>query len=165
MVYHRIANIVPCAIKCVCVCALSRVWLFATPWTVAHQAPLYKKFSKREYWSGVPFPAPGESSRPKDWTCVSCDSCGSRWILYQCTTEEACSTKVLIMQLLLMSQPSGSRAFLHSFLSYQLPAIFWIWVSGSISTFTTPLSPSTPLTDHAQPGVTCNLLWSSIITH
>ena len=39
--------------------SLSRVWLFATPWTVAHQAPLSKGFSSQEYWSGLPFPSPG----------------------------------------------------------------------------------------------------------
>ena len=33
---------------------LSRVWLFATPWTAAHQAPRSMGFSKQEYWSGVP---------------------------------------------------------------------------------------------------------------
>ena len=31
----------------------------ATPWTVAHQAPLFMEFSRREYWSGLPFPSPG----------------------------------------------------------------------------------------------------------
>ena len=34
---------------------LSRVWLFATPWTVAHQAPWSMGFSRHEYWSGLPF--------------------------------------------------------------------------------------------------------------
>ena len=38
--------------------SLSRVWLFGTPWTVAHQAPLSMGFSWQEYWSGVPFPSP-----------------------------------------------------------------------------------------------------------
>ena len=37
---------------------LSRVWLFATPWTAAYQAPLSMGFSKQEYWSGVPLPSP-----------------------------------------------------------------------------------------------------------
>ena len=32
--------------------------IFATPWTVAHQAPLSMKFSRQEYWSGLPFPSP-----------------------------------------------------------------------------------------------------------
>ena len=37
----------------------SRVQLFATPWTVAHQAPLSMGFSRQEYWSGLPLPSPG----------------------------------------------------------------------------------------------------------
>ena len=38
----------------------SRVWLCATPWTVAHQAPLFMRFSRQEYWSGLPCPPSGE---------------------------------------------------------------------------------------------------------
>ena len=38
---------------------LSHVWHFATPWTVAYQAPLFMEFSRQEYWSGLPFPSPG----------------------------------------------------------------------------------------------------------
>ena len=38
--------------------SLSRVWLLATPWTAAHQAPPSMGFSKQEYWSGVPLPSP-----------------------------------------------------------------------------------------------------------
>jgi len=37
---------------------LSRVRLFVTPWTVARQAPLFMRFSRQEYWSGLPFPSP-----------------------------------------------------------------------------------------------------------
>ena len=37
---------------------LSRVRLFATLWTVAHQAPLSMGFSRQEYWTGLPFPTP-----------------------------------------------------------------------------------------------------------
>ena len=44
--------------------SLSRVRLFATPWTVAHQAPLSMGFSKQEYWSGLPFPSPGDLPDP-----------------------------------------------------------------------------------------------------
>ena len=49
-----------------CLCVLSPVWLFATPWTVAHQsvAPLSMEFSRQEYWSGLPFPPPGNLSKP-----------------------------------------------------------------------------------------------------
>ena len=38
--------------------SLSRVRLFATPWTAAYQAPLSMRFSRQEYWSGVPLPSP-----------------------------------------------------------------------------------------------------------
>ena len=38
--------------------SLSGVWLFATPWTAAYQAPLSTGFSRHEYWSGVPLPSP-----------------------------------------------------------------------------------------------------------
>ena len=40
--------------------SLSRVQLFATPWTVAHQAPPSMGFSRQEYWNGLPFPSPGD---------------------------------------------------------------------------------------------------------
>ena len=40
--------------------SLSRVWPFATPWTVAHQAPPSMGFSRQEYWSGLSFPSPGD---------------------------------------------------------------------------------------------------------
>ena len=36
----------------------------ATPWTVAHQAPLSMGFSRQEYWSGLPFPSPGDLPNP-----------------------------------------------------------------------------------------------------
>ena len=42
---------------CVCAKSLSRVQLFVTPWTVARQAPLPVGFSRRESWSGLPFPS------------------------------------------------------------------------------------------------------------
>ena len=44
---------------CVLSC-FSHVWLFATPWTVAHQAPLSMGFSRKEYLSGLPCPPPGD---------------------------------------------------------------------------------------------------------
>ena len=42
----------------------SRVQLFATPRTVAYQAPLSMGFSRQEYWSGLPFPSPGDLPDP-----------------------------------------------------------------------------------------------------
>ena len=48
-------------------CLLSHfscVQLFAMPWTVARQAPLSMGFSRQEYWSGLPFPSPGDLPDP-----------------------------------------------------------------------------------------------------
>ena len=44
--------------------SLSRVRLFETPWTIAHQAPPSMGFSRQEYWSGLPFPSPGDLPDP-----------------------------------------------------------------------------------------------------
>ena len=44
--------------------SLSRVGPFATPWTIAHQAPLSMGFPRQEYWSGFPFPSPGDLPNP-----------------------------------------------------------------------------------------------------
>ena len=46
------------------VCVLSHLWLFVTPWTVAHQAPPSMGFSRQEYWSGLLFPTPGDLLDP-----------------------------------------------------------------------------------------------------
>ena len=54
---------------------LSHVWLSATPWTVARQAPLSMGFSRPEHWSGLPCPSQGSggwSSQLKDRTQISC---------------------------------------------------------------------------------------------
>ena len=40
------------------------VWLCTTPWTVACQTPLSMEFSRQEYWSGLPFPSPGDLPHP-----------------------------------------------------------------------------------------------------
>ena len=47
-----------------CACMLSSVRLFATLWTVVHQAPLSMGFSKQEYWSRLPCPLPGDLLDP-----------------------------------------------------------------------------------------------------
>ena len=43
---------------------LSRIRLFAAPWTGAYQAPLSMGFSRQEYWSGLPLPSPGDLPDP-----------------------------------------------------------------------------------------------------
>ena len=66
-----------CVCVCVCVCmhvrtcecacahVLSRVWSFATTWTVTLQAPLSMGFPRQGYWSGLPFPSPEDLPDPK----------------------------------------------------------------------------------------------------
>ena len=55
-----------CVCVCVCVCEVASVLsrFFATPRTVAHQAPLFMGFSRQEYWSGLPCPPPGHLPDP-----------------------------------------------------------------------------------------------------
>ena len=61
-------NLAVCVCVCVCVvcvcvcthvCVLSHFWLLAIPWTVVHQDLLFVRFSRQEYWSGLPLPSPG----------------------------------------------------------------------------------------------------------
>ena len=49
---------------CMHVYMLCCVWLFATPWTVAHQPPLSMGFPRQEYWSGLPFPSTRDLPNP-----------------------------------------------------------------------------------------------------
>ena len=55
-----VVNVNLCMIRC-----FSRVWLFVTSWTIAHQAPLSMGFSKQEYWSELPCPTPGDLPDPR----------------------------------------------------------------------------------------------------
>ena len=48
-----------------CAQLLSHIQVFATPWTVAHQAPLSMGFSKQKYWSGWPLPSPEDLPNPE----------------------------------------------------------------------------------------------------
>ena len=45
-------------------CHFSHAWIFANLWTIARQAPLSMGFSRQEYWSGLPFPPPGDLPDP-----------------------------------------------------------------------------------------------------
>ena len=61
-----------------CVCMLSRVWLFVTLWSVARQAPLSMGFPRQEHWSGLPFPPPGVfRTQGSNLDLLQC-----RWIFY-----------------------------------------------------------------------------------
>ena len=70
-------------IERVCVVVLGCVQLFATLWTIACQAPLSMGFSRKDYWSELPFPSLGDlpdpGIKPISLTCVSCTG---RGVLY-----------------------------------------------------------------------------------
>jgi len=72
---------------CVCVC----VWDPSTLWSVACQVSLSSQFSRQGYWSGLPFPPPGDHPPPGDQAEGSniCILCIGRWILCHCATWEA----------------------------------------------------------------------------
>ena len=59
LIFRNISDIKHVKVKLLC-----RVRLFATPCTVAYQAPPSMGFSRQEYWSGVPFPSPGDLPNP-----------------------------------------------------------------------------------------------------
>ena len=64
-VHCRIFSRIPgLSFRWVCACALSHVLLFTSPRTVARQASLSLEFSRQEYWSGLPFPSPGDLPVP-----------------------------------------------------------------------------------------------------
>ena len=51
--------------------SFSCIWLFATPWSAAYQAPPSMGFSRQEYWSGMPLPSPQIITEPLYWGCIS----------------------------------------------------------------------------------------------
>ena len=96
--------------------------LFATPWTVAHQAPLSREFSRQEYWKwnemkwqSCHFLRQGKSSKSRDRTCASCVSCIGRQILYHWATWEARSVHRLISKDPLVPSKPICCFLLHSF--------------------------------------------------
>ena len=69
----------------VAACMLShsnRVQLVMIPWTVAHQALLSMGFSRQEYWSGFPWPSPGDLPNPGTEPVSLTSACIDRWVLY-----------------------------------------------------------------------------------
>ena len=79
--------------------SLCRVWLFATPWSLAQQAPLSLNFSRQECWSGLPFPSPGDLPNPglePRSPALQADSLlsepqGSPWVSKELCFSENCS--------------------------------------------------------------------------
>ena len=69
-------------------CVFSRVRLLATPWTVAHQAPLSMGFPRQEYWSGLPLPPSGNLPGPGIEPATLVSWIG-RQVLFHCVTWES----------------------------------------------------------------------------
>ena len=101
-------SVLPMKVK-VKVKSLSCVQLFATPWTVAHQAPLSMGFSKQEYWGGLPLPSPGDlpqpGSNPPLLLLV-------KQILYHGATEEAPFLSVMCVHYSIKHKSGQDRASL-----------------------------------------------------
>ena len=99
---------------------LSHVQLFATPWTVVHQAPLSMEFSRQEYWSGLPFPSPGDFlSQELNPGLLHC-----RQILYH-----------LIHQVTFWLKPALSLAPAH------VHAVDWLEINTPPGMLTNPVGP------------------------
>jgi len=108
---------------CVCVCVLScfsHVWLSATPWTIALQAPLSTGFSRQEYWIAIS--STRGSSWPRERIRVSYVSCTGRQVLYhQChlrsplfyTTQQFLQWQQLSSLLWSFSESGPSGSALH----------------------------------------------------
>ena len=60
----KVLHILQIAVAAICCLVTESYPTLATPWTVAHQAPLSMGFSRQEYWSGLPFSSPGDLSNP-----------------------------------------------------------------------------------------------------
>ena len=67
---------------------LSHICLFTTPWTVAHQAPLFMGISPQEYWTGLTFPPLGDLPNSGIESHFFCLLYG-KWVVYHYTTWEA----------------------------------------------------------------------------
>ena len=84
--------------------SLSHVWLLATPWTAAHQAPLSMGLSRQEYWSVVPLPSPEAFSKSKQIKQKRTHRYRGEW-----SGEEARQVKRIANAKLLQSCPTLKR--------------------------------------------------------
>ena len=92
--------------------SLSRVQLFATPWTAAYQAPPSMGFSKQEYWSGVPSPSLALALEPVNWAL--------KQLSWDLRLEHFCSVLLFLYPLELSCFRLGGNHKDQAFNSYQL---------------------------------------------
>ena len=98
--------------------SLSRVLLFATPWTVAHQAPLSMGFPRQGYWSGLHFPSPEDLSNPVIKTQSSTLQANSLPLSHQgsplCCISDTYSERQAICEIFFTSSPPQKMISNHS---------------------------------------------------
>ena len=83
MFIPRASHLANCITQVWLLSRFSRVRLFATLWTVAHQASLSVEFSRQEYWSGLPCPSPQDLPYPGVEAASLYVSCVGRQVLYR----------------------------------------------------------------------------------
>ena len=116
---------------------VSCVWLFVTPRTVAHQAPLFMEFSRQEYWR-VTIPFSRGSSQPRDRTQISHISGRffTNWAIMQIKTTIRCHLTLVRMAIIKKSTNNKcwrgygeKRTFLHCWCGYKLIHPLWktVW--------------------------------------
>ena len=106
---------------------LSCVRLFATPWTVAHQAPLSMGFSRQRYWSGISFPSPGDLPNPgMEPACLKSPALAGG-LFYHWATKEAPVLHFIGRRKLQKKTPMffWDRCFLFFFLIFLFSFFFW----------------------------------------
>ena len=99
----------PCQHMCTC-CMLSHfshVQFCVTPWTAACQAPLSVGFPRKEYWSGLPCPSPGDLHPPRDGTLLSLPALAGGFFTTS-TTWEACVNTYSILKTSVSGTPHFS---------------------------------------------------------
>ena len=98
----------------------SHVQFFETPWTVAHQAPLSMGFSMQEYWSGLPFPVPGDLPDPGiELTSLMSPALAGRFFTTSATWE-AHQDIIFLKIIVLEASISQSSNIAHSIFIYKL---------------------------------------------
>ena len=65
LINSTLSSVIWSMCKCVCVCVVSSVQLFATPWTLVYQTPMSMDFFRLYYWCGLTFPTPGDHPEPE----------------------------------------------------------------------------------------------------
>ena len=119
---------------CVLSC-FSPVWVFATLWTEGCQAPLSMGFSRQEYWSGLPFPPPGDlPDSGIDQRIKPYISCIGRRVLYEHSkiktgTLQILANKHIINEKCLHFKMDCVKSIYHSYktstLIFRLPKVHW----------------------------------------